>query len=495
MLTISVTASKQVPFSGARSFLAHQQVEHVIGGEYLVHLRPVSHRSPDGELSLSDAQTPGDQLRFYTKERAIRGLVYVGSRLADQFEDGVTVRVAGELSEADHDFFAALGSGRMRMRIESEHQLQVRPTEPEDASLESIVALIERGKIDESTIAEELDRLLAFGDSWSAVWLARTLEQSGHKPGAKLATSMALSYGLQGDGADAERLFRIWEGEGGLEAARAKYSLAMMFARHHVSGRLDDQTAGRYLQEAHEILTGLEPTEAVVYETVFNRNGYALLLFRWRRYDEAALLLENGIATLNETQWSRQLHQTVLLNNLGRVYAAMGRPAEAERTLRKAAFLDPLFAEYWQDLASFLCDRERLADAFEAARRARSLDPAIIGVHELYAFIAERLGRTEEAVDGYSAAWALGAEQAGLALLRVLSDSGRHAQVLETWRRAAASLELSEDRAEAELIGIEAESFTDPNTDVVRKLLALQERYPDSEIVMENLMTARSRTR
>lgn len=493
MPSISVKASSRIPFSGARSFVAHPLVVNMIGDECAVYLRSVSHSSPGVELSLSDAQTPGDQLRFYTKERVIRGLVYIGDQLAGQYEDGITVEVDGALSEADHDFFAALESGGLLLELEPGRQSYARPLEEEDAAFERTTTLIEKRQLDESSIAHELDRLLAYGDSWSAVQLARTVGESGYVPGPKLATSMALAYGLQGDSGEAERLFKIWEDEGGIEAARAKYSLAMMYARHHPTGRLDDHAAGRYLQEAYEILTDLEQTKAVVYETVFNRNGYALLLFRWGRYDEAALLLEHGIAILGETEWDGQLHQTVLLNNLGRVYGALGRPDDAERTLRQAALLDPLFAEYWQDLASFLCDHEQLEEAFAAATEARKLDPAITGAHELYAYISERLGRADAAVDGYTAAWTLGSAQAGLALLRLLSDSDRHVEVIEIWRRVAASLESIEDRSEAELIGLEAASFADPEIDIFDNLLALQAKYPESAIVTENLMAARSR--
>jgi tetratricopeptide (TPR) repeat protein len=264
----------------------------------------------------------------------------------------------------------------------------------------------------------------------------------------------------------------------------------MLYARHHRPERLNADRATAYLQSAFDILATLPNTMSVRYERVFNRNGYALILYRNKRYPEAAALLEEGLAVLAGSQWEKQLHSTVLLNNLGRVYADMGQPDRAEATLSRAIAIDPLFAEYHQDLGSFLCDQGRYDEARAACNRALQLDPAIPEAAQLLGYACAQAGDLEAAAESYEYAWHTGSATAGLALLRALSELEAYDRVCQVAASIVSSAGDTESQAEVALIELEARSMLDPDVDVRSGLAVLAQRYPESQLVAENIKLA-----
>ena len=83
-----------------------------------------------------------------------------------------------------------------------------------------------------------------------------------------------------------------------------------------------------------------------------------------------------------------RLHHTVLTSNLARVVKSMGNLQEAERLFREAIAMDPEFAEYHQDFASFLSDMGRFEEATVEAGRTVELDPSIdvqVALNDLHA--------------------------------------------------------------------------------------------------------------
>jgi tetratricopeptide (TPR) repeat protein len=395
------------------------------------------------------------------------------------------------VGEADREFFETLSWAGFD--IEFDDVRNISPSQAGDPHDERIKAILERvqgREISVDEIRDEIDWLLANGDSWSAIEVAQRLDAQVEVPDPRLATSMALAYALQENNDDAERLFRLWEDAGGLEAARARYSLAMMYARHHSAQRRDNSKAADLLQTAYELLCNLPETEAIRLEKVFNRNGYALLLFRQGNFAEAAGLLEAGIRTLHGTKWEGQLHETVLLNNLGRVYAGMQRLEDAEASLRKAVELDQLFAEYHQDLASLLVDVGDLVGAKESIEAATSLDPAIVEVHELHGYICEKLADMELAIACYRTAFSLGSPSAGLAMLRALSAIDRNSKILSLVPEVMAAQASEDDLVECRLIAIESESSI-ADVDLLQSLQALQMEFPGNELIAENIMLAK----
>lgn len=480
---IQISSAPTIPFSAARAVVRELRKARRLDDDVAVYLRPVTHSLPEGEFSLSDSQTPGDQLRFYTRPRVLRGWRYVGRALATDAEP-LSIDCRGIMGPQDREFLDALRAGGLVVDIvetpaSHEHR-------GEDARFARVLGAV--ADDDAETVADELDRLLATGDSWTALSIATAYDNAHEVSTARLATSMGLAFGLQSENEQSERMFRLWERSGGIEAARAQYSLAMLYARHHDPARLKMSRAREYLEAAYETLHELPESRAVRYERIFNRNGFALLLFREGSFAEAAALLEAGVEELSSSSWSGQIHHTVLLNNLGRVYAAMGREVDAIASLRQAVEFDPRFAEYRQDLASQLADAGRVREAYEEALVARSLDPAVPEIHELTGYLAEQLGLLDDARASYATAWDLGHSSAGLSLARLLSDQERYGELTAVIDEIAGAQSKSDDRVEAEILRLEARSMLDGSVDVQDGLRRLLADYPDSALLAENLV-------
>lgn len=476
---------RAVPFSLASPLLAAVDNKHDRRLCDLPHARPITGRVGRAAGSLSDRQSSGNQIRFYTKERAIRGFRYLAAEIADLVGDELTLQLDDLPSAPDVEFLDQLLLAGIRV------SLHVDPTGRPELSDQVEQFLTIRTEVTRrvrcSQLIVDLDRLLSCGDSWSALSLVQEHEAVTTDLDARLADRVGLAYALQGFNFQAERAFAVWADQGGVEEARAKYSIAMMYARHHSESIRNADLAGKLLMSAWAVLELQPDSEAVRYERAFNRNGYALLLYRSGSYDEAAQLLTEGIDVVSRSQFKDGLHQTVLLNNLGRVYAKMGRHEEAEHALRRATEIDPQFAEYWQDLASQLADADKWPEALDSARLACDLDPAIPEAHQLRGFVANALGLRDEAILAYSAGARLGSLDSRIGLIGLHSEAANYAQVLRHMDGLDLLATTDDQRVDFELYRIEAMSFLDQTFDATSALRSLRLLYPNSSLVLENI--------
>ena len=266
----------------------------------------------------------------------------------------------------------------------------------------------------------------------------------------------------------------------------------MLYARHHPPAWRNDAEAERFLSDAWDILTGLHPDENVVYERIFNRNGQALLLYRKRRYAEAIEHLEECIHQLKQTRFRGGVHHTVLLNNVGRVYAAAGKVELAEERLREAVDLDPGFAEYRYDLAVFYWQNQRWKEAVDALDEASKCSPVIAEIPALRGYISLSQGDYAAALRTYEQAHAADPTTPDFALgaAHASAEMGNYVAA-KNWlaKLKIDSLDATQ-REQMELLQIEVDA-NGPNAlsraSIVHRLRQLQSRYPHSEVIRENL--------
>jgi predicted O-linked N-acetylglucosamine transferase (SPINDLY family) len=88
------------------------------------------------------------------------------------------------------------------------------------------------------------------------------------------------------------------------------------------------------------------------------------------------------------------------LSNLGALYRALGRAAEAEATYRRAIAQEPGFAAAWYNLGNLLADQDR-AEAADAFRTAVTLDPAYAKAWHGLATLLHRAGRLGDAIRAF----------------------------------------------------------------------------------------------
>ena len=174
--------------------------------------------------------------------------------------------------------------------------------------------------------------------------------------------------------------------------ANAGYVLSMLYLRLHPQELQDLNRAETYLEDAYHLLQSLPSTENSIFQTVFNRNGYALCLYRKGLVHEAVEMLERGISQLRAFKNRKHdLHQSVLLYNALQCYRTLKRYSDCERTTRELLALDPLFPEYHLEHGKTLLEQSKFSEARKYFRHAAQLDPLIAEAHALiaYSYFAE----------------------------------------------------------------------------------------------------------
>lgn len=187
------------------------------------------------------------------------------------------------------------------------------------------------------------------------------------------------------------------------------YTLAMLYARYQKPRNLEK--GEEYLALG---LAALERarTEGTIsedefhFQSVFNRNGLAMIRNFQRRYPEAIQICRECVDHLNAHLAADRhlLHRSVLLYNLGQVYNAMGYHREAIERYTAAITLDPNYSEYYNDRGSVYLHSGRLQEAEADYLKAIELSPPYFEVLTNLGQCYRRMGEAEKAVQCYSRA-------------------------------------------------------------------------------------------
>lgn len=197
----------------------------------------------------------------------------------------------------------------------------------------------------------------------------------------------------------------------------------------------------------------------------------------------ARAVLEDGIARLQQAGYGGKLHHTVLVSNLARVVQAIGDFTEAEKLYRKAISMDPMFAEYHQDLASFLCEMRRMDEALEEAECVLKLDPSMSEAWRLRGYILMHLGEPRKARDSYAEAVCLGDERGLLDALRASYEAETPEWTINFESRNRHFKLDRTSQAELELLVLQARATINPHLDFRKALEDLQSIFPDDELI------------
>lgn len=224
------------------------------------------------------------------------------------------------------------------------------------------------------------------GDYWSSARILHKLEQ--HREHRELNMLLGIAASATARPFQAEYYYlKNYHGDDAVDRVRACYSLAMLCIRHHAPSFRDVMKGERYLQEAFGILDDLDPhgrDEATAFLKVFNRNGYALVLFKQQRVHEALTLLDMGIGRLTEMSGgAAALHRSVLTYNKMLCHQALGDSASQRACFQQLIELDPLYPYYRLDYADSLIAQGRFVEAIDTAERAREIDPFLSGSHAI----------------------------------------------------------------------------------------------------------------
>jgi tetratricopeptide (TPR) repeat protein len=183
------------------------------------------------------------------------------------------------------------------------------------------------------------------------------------------------------------------------------YLLAMLYARFFPQ---------RDLAKGEELLDlGLRDLEQADmaeetrhFQTVFNRNGLAMVRHFQGRFQEAIDLCRDGLQRL-ESHLSpdrHRLHRSVLLYNMAQVYFAVGEHEQALSHYSVAMEMDPNYSEYFNERGNVFLRMGRHEEARADYLRAIELSPPYFEVWTNLGQSCRLLGRMEEALSAYARA-------------------------------------------------------------------------------------------
>lgn len=388
--------------------------------------------------SLTDAATADEQIRFFQHQRARRSYI----RLADHLmrvHGEVRVRVvdAFALDHASREFLdtAARVSGwSVDLAFSpSSEAIRHQPFPAERAVLTAIASGDPAAHVDD-LCAWAFDYVNA-GDAWTAIALGRILQDVERSP--RVWNLLALAHAMADRTIEAEFYYDKWAASGTpIDSVRALYGAAMLAIRHHPAGLRDMDIGIDRLERAHTILRTLSQEQRraddVVFDEVFNRNGYALTLFRRGRVQEALDLLEWGIGMLRETGEKIAIHRSVLLYNLAQCHKQLGDIPAAISTYQRIFDVDPYMPEYHLEAAKCHAQIGDYSSAAAECRTAIELDPTLSVAWSLLGVYRGELGESP------------GAAFAHVEAARLAPDEAKH--VLD----AAYELILAREYARAE---------------------------------------------
>lgn len=192
---------------------------------------------------------------------------------------------------------------------------------------------------------------------------------------------------------EAETYFRQMLGsENPLDRVKAAYVTAMLYLRMHEKSRQSLEEAETLLEQAFADMEANPDIADANFHRVFNRNGYALCLYRRGKVKEALALLDWGLSHLKDGAGSQRLHRSVLIYNAIQCLRDLGRYTECEERCAELLEIDPLFPEYHMERARALLMQNRINDALASLSRALELDGEIPELFALigYAYVQKR---------------------------------------------------------------------------------------------------------
>lgn len=309
------------------------------------------------QLSLTDKQPIENQLRFYEKNYGytlVNNIVLKYARNANIDSQNIEFNLH-LLSEIELFFIE-------RLFIYSEGNVNL------------VYKSLPKLKEVECSI-NSLKYYLNIADPWTAIHIGKVmLQNSEMSKRVDFLHIMALNYNSLGNTLAAEGILqRIIDGS--YESASdnkilisSLYILAMTYMRHHPNGIKNMDKAEEYLNKALSLMEEPNfPHHDKAFSSIFNRNGYALILYNQGRIEEAISLLEEKLTEIEPLIAKKGsyivLHKTVLLYNLYQCYEAMGQIEEAEKALEALISLDFYDLDYRYEKVRFYFNKGDIASA------------------------------------------------------------------------------------------------------------------------------------
>lgn len=364
-------------------------------------------------VSLTDSFNYKEQIRFFLKERVIRNFLKLGKAISN-LDTSIIFKIynVNDLDRGSALFFQTISEKFENIQVlyeSSGGDAKNLYSDEIEEKIESLILKEDKNAEELNFLKEQAQTYINCGDSWSAENLLNVIVKQYKSP--EIYNMLGLSYMLQNRTIEAEYFYNLWrESAGHFDKAAANYSLSMLYLRHHPNELKSLDKAEFFLQEGLSELCKIEDGERedLEFEKVFNRNGYALVVYRKGDVDSAVKILEDGIKILEQTDnYTAYLHRTVLIYNLAQCFKAKNDLNNAIKTYKKLLLLDPYFPEYHMEIAKCYMDNEEFNKGIEHLKIALELDDSIIEIHLLLGYALKETGYLSQSVRHYEHAYKL----------------------------------------------------------------------------------------
>lgn len=365
------------------------------------------------KMSLSESIDYDNQIRFFLKLRTERNIKRFFHILTKKFGP-FNVTIFGDLNSLSNSdkFLVSVAAKCYKVKISilskrgSAQALPKNIFSKEEIQIQDILKKAKISKEDISFLISASESFIHVGDGWSSeVLLQKVFQYTKNK---KIHYLMSFSLNMQNRSLEAEYYFNQWKENGNnADLVQANYMLSMLYLRHHPKHLLSIEKASSYLQKAYNVL--LEDKNISLdtnFEKVFNRNGYALVLFKKGHVESALALLKEQLQILNMSSEKHFMHKTVIMYNLAQCYLKMGNTEDAIRTFEELINLDPLFPEYQIELAQVIANIDPKR-AIEIISKSLNLDPIISENYSTLGYCYDKLNQLKKSEKNYAKAYQL----------------------------------------------------------------------------------------
>lgn len=388
-----IDVSSVLPTAALRSFLHAEGI--------LEQLSPIARRyfsphdsAPLGSAySLTDRASPEEQIRYNLDNRSFR-FVGEAALLLCKDRDSIGIPLPGAICPQWRHLILTMQRARPDMDI------RIRSCTGMNALQDDEIAIVRElhagPSMHPDRLTNAIARFLNVGDCFTAERLGERLNDAlAPSEDRRHALALGVAKNALGKPFEAEHHFIAYALAGkDWEKASAAYVRSMLYLRHHAPFMLDVTKGKRILDDALTLLDTTQDARLTSEERkflrVFNRNGYALALYREKSYDEAIRLMEWGLRELEGGSGKHHMHRSVLLYNYCQCLRAKGSLDEAIARYDELLTIDGNHPEYHMEKANCLKESGALVPALAELDKAEALYPWIPELHALRAtFLAD----------------------------------------------------------------------------------------------------------
>lgn len=289
-----------------------------------------------------------------------------------------------------------------------------------------------------STLLQTAKDCILAEDYYSALNLLNALKDISFKTKEfeiEVYIQLATYYQIIGTTEQAEFYWKLCLESGNLmQRNTASYGLSMLYLRHHPKKWLNIEKGGDYLEAIYPELFKKPDSKKFQAKRIFNRNGYALVLFKQGKIEEAQKLIEQGIDFFDkEVVTYDKFRQSILYYNFFQCLVAKKQFAQAEKTMQDLIGMDPKFFAYYEFLAEFYVKTHQLDKAIATLRQGLVVDDTYFKFYYLLGKCAHLQKDYETAIIHFQQAYSLNPlDRSSLCYLTTLHNQAKqYTTVLE----------------------------------------------------------------